>query len=295
MPTCLKHFLLQGSILTLWVWFVILPIIDTKVEAQGTCIDPVNYKYLAPNPGWAWYANTSVTVRIDDGWDEPDRNAIKDGNLKWNDLNCSGVEFSDFSEKTYTLFEYNQHPPDGFVYWQRIDPQNQGHSGGVFMKLDIFDRTTAARIRIHPTLQNTTNGTHYIWLGAHEIGHTFNLDECLCANQCSCVGERSVMNGHGSISFNSNVPNTCDQLAVNAVYCPSSSSPTPSPTPTPDNPEDCQNSGMFWNFQSPGCYVEPQSCGQNCTPYFPIESGGCESPVDYCGFLWGCGFGLTDG
>ena len=63
----------------------------------------------------------------------------------------------------------------------------------------------------------------------------------------------------------------------------------------PIEPEGCQNFGWYWNFQSSGCYQEQQSCGAHCNPYWPLESGGCESPVDYCAFQYGCGFGLTDG
>ena len=51
MPKALKHFLLQGMILLLWLLFVIFPITDTRVEAQASCVNPVNYKYLSPNPG----------------------------------------------------------------------------------------------------------------------------------------------------------------------------------------------------------------------------------------------------
>lgn len=51
MPKALKHFLLQGMILLLWLLFVIFPITDTRVEAQASCVNPVNYRYLSPNPG----------------------------------------------------------------------------------------------------------------------------------------------------------------------------------------------------------------------------------------------------
>ena len=76
MPTILKHLLLQGTILVVWLFLVILPVANRSVEAQLTCINPVNYKYLAPHPGWSWYADTTVTVRIDDGWNQSERNAI---------------------------------------------------------------------------------------------------------------------------------------------------------------------------------------------------------------------------
>jgi hypothetical protein len=237
--------------------------VNKSVEAQNTC---PNIKYLAPPPGWSWHADTTVTVKIDDGWNQSERNAIADGNRKWNDFNCSGVEFVDFSEKTFTLSEYNDHPPDGFVYWQRIDPENNGANGGTFFKLDVADRTTAARIKIHPSLQNTESGTHYIWLGAHEIGHTFNLADCLCVNQCSCQGEVSAMSGHGSISFNSNVPKPCDYAARNAIYCS-----IPSPTPTPEPlPTPCDG-------HCPGIVAINQTCfgaEDYCT--FP-DNDGCQN------------------
>jgi hypothetical protein len=63
----------------------------------------------------------------------------------------------------------------------------------------------------------------------------------------------------------------------------------------PTEPEGCQNFGWYWNFQSSGCYQEQQSCGAHCSPYWPLESGGCESAVDYCAFQYGCGYGFTDG
>lgn len=257
MPTSIKHFILQAAILVCWLIFIIFPMMNKSVEAQNTC---PNLKYLAPLPGWSWYADTTVTVKIDDGWNESERNAIADGNRKWNDFNCSGVKFVDFSEKTFTLSEYNNHPPDGFVYWQRIDPENSGHNGGTFFKLDIAERIKAARIKIHPTLQNIESGTHYIWLGAHEIGHTFNLADCLCVNQCSCQGEVSAMSGHGSVTFNSNVPKACDYAAINAIYCPT---PGPPPTPTPD--------------------PLPIPCDGHC-PGVVAFSQTCFGPEDYCTF-----------
>jgi hypothetical protein len=244
--------------------FVILPMANKSVEAQITC---PNIKYLSPVPGVSWYKDTEVTVKIDSNWILSERSAIANGNRKWNDFNCSGVEFVDFSEKTYTTSEYNDHPPNGFVYWQRIDPQNQGFNGGVFHKLDLQNRTIAARIKIHPNLQNTESGTHYIWLGAHEIGHTFNLHDCLCANQCSCQGQVSVMSGHGSASFNTDVPKIpCDYDAIDAIYCPTPT-PTPSPSPSPVPPqtqEDCVNYGFYWNSFTSSC--QTGSIQPGCTP-----------------------------
>ena len=294
MSTSLRHFILQGAILVSWLLLVILPMANKSVDAQITC---PNLKYLSPIPGVSWYANTRVTVRIDDGWNQSERNAIADGNVKWNDFNCSGVEFVDFSEKNYTLSEYNNHPPDGFVYWQRIDPENNGHSGGVFFKLDVHERTLAARIKIHPTLQNIESGTHYIYLGAHEIGHTFNLADCLCVNQCSCQGEVSAMSGHGSISFNSNVPTICDYQALDAIYCPTR---TPSPSPGAEPlPTPCEG-------HCPGLIAIEQTCfgaedictfpdNDGCQPgLFNINGCCCAADTPVLIDVLGDGFNLTN-
>src|SRR5690349_6018282 len=281
-----KHFLIQAVILIAWTLLIFATRDGVNVQAQITC---PNLKHLKePLPGWSWRPNRTVVVRIDDGWEDTDRAAIQDGNLKWNDFNCSGVEFTDFSSKTYTLAEYNSEPPDDTVYWQRIDPQNNRFGGGVFMKFDAFERVIGARVKIDPTFRNATSGTLYIWLGAHEIGHTFNLNDCLCANQCSCQGEASVMSGQGSISFNSNVPKICDYDAVDRIYCPDEL-PTPSPSPTPPETEaECQSWGWEWNSFTSSCSPSSVlgSCPDNCTPDLfgdPGQGGNsCVGPTDFC-------------
>jgi len=63
----------------------------------------------------------------------------------------------------------------------------------------------------------------------------------------------------------------------------------------PGGSEECQEAEMFWNFTNNTCNEEPAYCENHCVPYWPLESGGCESAVDYCHFQYGCAFGLTDG
>ena len=63
----------------------------------------------------------------------------------------------------------------------------------------------------------------------------------------------------------------------------------------PSNAEQCVENEWFWNFTTSSCHAEPQHCNSHCDPYYPFEQGACDSPVDYCGWEWGCGFGFTDG
>jgi hypothetical protein len=79
MSTSLKHFILQGAILVSWAFLVILPLTNASVEAQITC---PKLKYLAPIPGWSWYKDTEVTVKIDSSWTPSERSAIANGNAK---------------------------------------------------------------------------------------------------------------------------------------------------------------------------------------------------------------------
>ena len=69
-----KHFTIQGVVLTLWVIFMVLAHATIDVESQLVC---PNIKYLAPNPGWSWRPNRTITVSLDSGWDqESDRTPL---------------------------------------------------------------------------------------------------------------------------------------------------------------------------------------------------------------------------
>lgn len=123
--------------------------------------------------------------------------------------------------------------------------------------------------------------------------------------------------------------NSCDDIIVSRSFECTNNCPTPTPTPTPTPPEctplwepcsidgdcclnqgqrciggvceytdvepACEDYGWYWNFQSTGCYDTPQSCPLNCSPYYPLESGGCATAVDYCDYQWGCTSDFTDG
>ena len=62
-----------------------------------------------------------------------------------------------------------------------------------------------------------------MYLGTHELGHTFDLDDCLAANNCQSVaGTCSIMGGQSQSSvFNTGGPLLADNAAVDYVYCPS--------------------------------------------------------------------------
>jgi len=142
------------------------------------------------------------------------------------------------------------------VWWQNDDPLT-GFNGGVFAVIGFGGFVEAARIKIRPNLINIAQGTYYNYLGTHEIGHTFNLQDCVSNTGCNGT-ENTIMRGHSdgissSNVFNTSGPKECDIVKVRAIYC-SSPSPEPTPTPTPPQTEaDCQNNGWYWNFAGGYC------------------------------------------
>lgn len=271
--------------------------VDNVVPVNSQTQECVQPPYMWENPlRNFWRPNFGdIVVKIDSRFDNqypwaPDAKLrIKAGQQRWNGAVCSGVTFVDFDSQTFTEQELNSPTPSGKVYWMVKNPGN-GHDAGIIShSSSADDRIVSATVMVKPDYP-TSGPNHFDYLGTHEIGHSFNLSNCTAA----CI-PLSMMGGFSFGSEDLSGPRECDIKKVKAQYCPSPS-PSPSPEPTPpDNPEDCRNAGMFWNFANPGCYPEPQECNQNCTPYWPLEAGGCESPVNYCGFQWGCAFGLTDG
>jgi hypothetical protein len=211
------------------------------VESQG--FGCPYYKYEAYQPGWSWPQNKTVTVKIDDDtWSPDDRALFAEGNSKWSGApNCSGVHFIEFSAKTFTATEYGEDAPSDMVYWMRTDPQNGNFDGGVFMAFNAFGRVRSARIKIKPSAANIVNGTYFVYLGTHEIGHTFNLKDCLCSNGCTCSPGNSIMSGWASEAFNTGGPNECDNGAVDQVYCPFIAGTA----------EECENQGAGIGITSP--------------------------------------------
>jgi hypothetical protein len=210
----------------------------------------------------SWLPGTHVTVQIDDSFSDSKRNGIEVGNQLWNNalLSCSGVTFNDFDPIFIDQEDVDDTPPQGYLVWQEDDPLT-GFNGGVFMEIGFAGWVEAARIKIRPNLVNIANGTYFNYLGTHEVGHTFNLKDCLSNSGCPSWTEATIMTGHADgitspSSFNVSGPKACDLTKVREIYCSlGTPTPTPSitPTPTPQNETDCQNSGGTWNSFTSSC------------------------------------------
>jgi hypothetical protein len=210
----------------------------------------------------SWKPATEVIVQIDSSFSESRRAGIEAGNALWNNplLACSGVTFNDFELVLILPDELEDSPPPGYLVWQEDDPQN-GFSGGVFMELGFAGFVESARIKIKPNLVNIAGGTFFNYLGTHEVGHTFNLNDCLSTNGCPTWTAATIMTGHADgittpASFNSTGPKACDITKVRDIYC-GAPTPTPTPTPAPDDQTECESINWFWNPFANVCQSDP--------------------------------------
>lgn len=246
------------------------------VSARSTCNPPPLFTNYAT---MSWAAGTPVNVEIDDTWEQPDRDALENGARKWNSvsaLDCSNVTFENFAPRHFTDTDYNSDPPAG-TFWFQKAYSGSNYNAGVFPNSGgIPLHLISARDKITPTVANIVNLTYFVYLGTHELGHTFGLNDCLCSNRCNCSGEDglSIMAGSSSNheSYNNRGPQSCDVVSIKEIYCPA---PTPTPTPSEGG--------------CPALYCSSTS----------VEFGGgtssCIGPADYCTYPYtGCPDGYTD-
>jgi hypothetical protein len=304
-----------AQILLLCVWVIIILVEFPFPVSSQTCAIP---KYSDPITIHhnSWVPGTQVTVEIDSFFPLDQFEGLQAGNEKWNNpvlMACSGVRFQHFDSVLIAPSDYAKTPEDGHLVWQRDDPGN-GKNGIVIAVIGFGGRVVSARIKIHPKAPNIAQGTYYHYLGTHEVGHTFNLNDCVSLNGCSTGTEPTIMRGHSdgitsSNTFNTSGPKECDIMKARAVYCSSgTSTPSPTPTPTPATQEACAEAGWYWNFTSrtcssfcpvtpcPGCTQAQDACGRCPLAYVPdIGTCCCEfigSPILID--ISGNGFSLTD-
>jgi hypothetical protein len=236
-------------------------------------------------PQYSWPQFTAVKVRIDDTWNEVQRNYFKQGIEKWNTaLNCSAVTFSDFTSIHIANYLTEQ-PPLNTIWWE------QAGTTGVqyFWAPQSNFRLTGAIVPLPSNLPNLFDNSYFVYLGTHETGHTFGLNDCLSVNNCQTTGGHSIMGGHTQDpEFNRGGPTLCDHVAVSRNYC------------IPTLQEACEICGMFFSFVNQSCEIVP-STESDCmyySWYWNFTAGNCQQEQwctqepQFCedGFHWSSWF-----
>ena len=215
---------MQFFLLVLWAF--VLMVDNPRSASCQSCSNP-EYWWTVPNPYRNFWKATigNVTVEIDQMFltqypsvtDAADR--IEAGQREWNghsqDFCAANVNFIGFSERAFTAAEKTSQPQNGKVYWVVADPSSGSYAG--IISYYSQGRTVSAIVKVHPggtwtQLQIPSTFNH---LGSHEIGHSFNLNDCTTA----CTPS-SIMGGVCFCPNDSIGPGTCDIEKVKELYCP---------------------------------------------------------------------------
>lgn len=239
----------------------------------------------------AWPQGATVTVNIDPRFSQGQRDGIKQAFANWEGTgssNQSGVTFQFTSDSSpasgaNTCQVNYQDPPSNLP--------NASGRGGVALTSGS-NALTSATIYLSPSVTLQQAVTEVV---AHEVGHTFGLDDC---DECSLLD--SVM-GPAPVGTNPNrtgrtaSPTNCDNQAVHEVGQYVAPSPTATPTPTP-----CHGSGETCVQNSDCC--GSLTCGGNslCGGCDPACTGEMVCYEGLCSYtpividIRGNGFALTN-
>jgi hypothetical protein len=263
-----NHRIVQSLLLIVWFGIIIAET-TPSVESQDCGNRPQFYDPLNPPPKVYWPPSTlQVIVKMDAFFESLQVGAISriiEGNEKWNSpLTCSVVRFVDFETVLFTEDEYADAPPMNHVYWQVDDP-NSPFNGGVLIELGFGTLVYSVRVKIKPNII-IPDPRYFNYLGTHEIGHTFGLDDCLSTKNPPCIASGlTIMGGHTNTQFDTQGPTACDFAKVRELYCPSIPTPTPTPTPAPVAiPGLCNGLPDYTRYPS-GCATGFTLSGGVCT------------------------------
>lgn len=197
-----------------------------------------------------WNRNAQVRVIIDTDFSQPMRDAIRQGFRNWNYAsgmydNCSGVFFH---EPTYE--DIPDHYMGNHVPYLTVMVKQRPEEGAYSDARTTAGSVVRALITIGACVHLADSMTG---IAAHEVGHTFGLDNCLSCTALSSLMARAYggpppydncnANNHGLQG-----PTACDNALISGFYCAVSHCP----------PQDMEcPMGYFWDGAL--CRCEPQS------------------------------------
>jgi hypothetical protein len=183
----------------------------TYLNAQTVC-DSTNTPPQDPT-GAAWAPNTAVTVNIDPSFSSDEQTALQTAFTNWQNSSAgqaSGVTFTFTSNPTSVsgpgTYQVSLQTP--------VDPTSQAETGGT---KNVAGQRTSAFTNVNPAMLPFIVSPQVIDLAltemmAHEIGHTFDLNDC-----GACTPGSSVMTDAQSMDDTTSGrtgPSDCDASAA---------------------------------------------------------------------------------
>jgi len=214
-----------------------------------------------------WPQTQSVKVYISSAFTDEQENGVRDALSNWQaerTLNTSAVTFDIVvgappSNPTGTYCEIRaQAPPSGIP--NATDRGATSSATGPTWLLNAI-------IYVNPSVTRRSPVTEVV---AHELGHTFGLDDCRNCFLYDSVMAPAPFGVSPNRTGRTDNPSDCDNSAVARLYA----TPTPTPTPTPNPTPGGGGCGE--------CFAPVSACLVEDNGYKETESANFEDPPAEC-------------
>lgn len=238
--------------------------------AQVTCMAPPT----TSDPRWTNHAGVSILFNVASQFTGDEKNAMWLACQNWNSSsvgNGSNVTFTGYSEGTLPSLRTN-------MLWVTRTTTSAGgpmETANFETNQQTHPYLSCATIRVSPNYNGSNASSDDITRAmAHELGHTFRLNDCYpwCNGKSVMGGQACNVSGGPCLKG----PTTCDNCVVQAVFW---DLPTEYCTAEPTPPDEGCEYGAQWNWPcevDSDCYCdlvcvmryETKSCRWNS--YSPI-------------------------
>lgn len=210
MRTSRNQLLYIGAPLVVCLLTLIFTQLSNRVDAQTGCTNCLP-STATLGQQYTWPQNTPVTVNISPMFNAEQRRGIEQAFRNWqNNQGNAGI--------TYT-FTSNPTPVSGTANTIQVNSENpalvNGQQPQAAMTPDFNAATTNLRSAVIQVHRGVTNEVAMLEAMAHEIGHTYGLDDCP-----NCCDGTSVMTGYNNfndVQSGTGTPSSCDTAVANST------------------------------------------------------------------------------
>lgn len=210
MKTSRNQLSLIGAPLVVCLLTFIFAQLSNRVSAQAGCTNCLP-STATLGQQYTWPQGTTVTVNISPMFNVEQRRGIEQAFRNWqNNQGNAGITYN---------FTSNPTPVSGTPNTIQVNSENPAFVNGqqpqAAMTPDFNATQTNLRSAVIQVHRNVTNEVAMLEAMAHEIGHTYGLDDCP-----NCCDGTSVMTGYNTfndVQSGTGTPSNCDTAVANST------------------------------------------------------------------------------